>query len=49
MKRRSIKLVAGLNALEGVSCQPAQGAMYAFPNVTLPEKFIEEAKAGGLL
>ena len=28
MKRRAQKLVAGLNSLEGVTCNQAQGAMY---------------------
>ena len=35
LKRRAITLVNGLNGLEGVSCQQAQGAMYAFPNITV--------------
>lgn len=48
LKRRSITLVDGLNALEGVSCQSAQGAMYAFPQITLPEKHVAEAKAAGM-
>lgn len=29
MKRRALKLVDGLNSMEGVSCNNAQGAMYA--------------------
>lgn len=48
LKRRSLTLVNGLNALEGVSCQEAQGAMYAFPQITLPEKFVAEAKTAGM-
>jgi alanine transaminase len=47
LKRRATTLVAGLNALEGVTCNEAEGAMYAFPKVTLPEKFVTEAAAGG--
>jgi len=47
LKRRAIKLVAALNKMEGVSCQPAAGAMYAFPRVTLPRRVIEEAKEKG--
>ena len=47
LKRRATTLVAGLNALEGVTCNEAEGAMYAFPKVTLPEKFVMEAAAGG--
>ena len=42
------KLVADtFNAIDGVSCQTVQGAMYAFPRITLPEKFIKEAEAAG--
>lgn len=48
LKRRSVTLVNGLNALEGVSCQEAQGAMYAFPQITFPEKFVAESDASGV-
>jgi alanine transaminase len=34
LKRRAATLVDGLNTLEGVSCNPAQGSMYAFPKIT---------------
>jgi len=47
LKRRALKLVAGLNALEGVTCNEAAGAMYAFPSVTLPEKAQAAARAAG--
>ena len=47
MKRRALKLVDGLNALEGVSCNQPQGAMYAFPQITLPPKAIAAAEAAG--
>ena len=47
MKRRATKLVAGLNSLEGVSCNQPQGAMYAFPQITLPAKAIAAAEAAG--
>jgi len=44
------KLVADtFNSIEGISCQPVQGAMYAFPNIKLPEKFIKEAGQKGLI
>jgi aspartate aminotransferase len=33
-KRRRDALVAGLNAIPGVSCRTPQGAFYVFPNVT---------------
>jgi alanine transaminase len=31
LARRAANLVRGLNALEGVSCNAAEGALYAFP------------------
>ncbi|KAI8988935.1 pyridoxal phosphate-dependent transferase [Pilobolus umbonatus] len=46
--RRSKKLEDVFNRMEGVSCQPAQGSMYLFPQITLPPKAIEAAKAEGL-
>ena len=33
-----------LNSMEGVKCNEVQGAMYAFPRITLPQRAIEEAK-----
>jgi len=47
LKRRATKLVAALNALEGVSCNPAQGSMYAFPSVTIPAKAQAAAAEAG--
>ena len=33
------KLVADtLNSIEGITCNTVQGAMYAFPQIKLPEK-----------
>ena len=40
-------MVDGLNSIPGVSCQPAEGAMYAFPSVELPPKAIAHALATG--
>lgn len=50
-RRRRDVLVAGLNAIPGVSCRTPQGAFYAFPNVSalgkpvdwLAEYILEEA------
>jgi len=44
LKRRSITLGSALNALEGVTCQPADGAMYCFPNLVFPQKYMDECK-----
>ncbi|KAJ8966735.1 hypothetical protein NQ317_010607 [Molorchus minor] len=35
------------NSIEGFSCNPVQGAMYAFPQIKLPEKAIQAAKQAG--
>ncbi|XP_037543435.1 LOW QUALITY PROTEIN: alanine aminotransferase 2-like [Nematolebias whitei] len=32
-----------LNTVQGISCNPVQGAMYSFPSITIPEKAIQEA------
>lgn len=32
------------NSFEGFSCNPVQGAMYAFPQIKIPAKAIEAAK-----
>merc|ERR1719309_1700953 len=45
---RRAKLVADtLNSIEGITCNTVQGAMYAFPQITLPEKALEAAKEAG--
>jgi len=44
LKQRSKIAFEGFNDIPGFSCQKAQGAMYCFPSVTLPDKFIDEAK-----
>lgn len=42
------KLVAEtFNSVPGMTCNTVQGAMYAFPQLTLPEKACEAAKAAG--
>ncbi|ORX52001.1 PLP-dependent transferase [Hesseltinella vesiculosa] len=48
LRRRAQKLEAVFNAMEGVSCQSAQGAMYLFPTITLPAKAIQHAQQLGI-
>lgn len=48
MKNRAVKMTDALNKLPGVSCNAIDGAMYAFPTITLPEKAILEAKVRGV-
>ena len=38
-----------LNSMENVKCNEVEGAMYAFPRITLPKKAIEAAKASCLV
>jgi len=47
LKIRAQKLTKFLNTLEGVTCNSAEGAMYAFPQMRLPPKAIEKAKSMG--
>eukprot|EP01135_Chromosphaera_perkinsii_P009550 Nk52_evm1s1809 gene=Nk52_evmTU1s1809 len=47
LKRRAEILVKAFNEMEGVSCAYSNGAMYAFPQVRLPQKAIEAARAAG--
>ncbi|KAL0429959.1 UNVERIFIED_CONTAM: Alanine aminotransferase 2, mitochondrial [Sesamum radiatum] len=39
------QLEDAFNSLKGVTCSRAEGAMYLFPNIDLPKKAIEAAKA----
>jgi alanine transaminase len=48
LKRRAKVVGVGLDSIPGFSCQPAQGAMYCFPSVKLPEQAIQEAKKKGM-
>uniref|UniRef100_H2TVB7 alanine transaminase n=1 Tax=Takifugu rubripes TaxID=31033 RepID=H2TVB7_TAKRU len=32
-----------LNTVEGIRCNPVQGAMYSFPRISIPEKAVKEA------
>jgi alanine transaminase len=47
MRARSIFMAERFNTLEGVSCQPAEGAMYLFPRLRLPARAVAAAAAAG--
>lgn len=47
--RRSIKVTETLNSLPGIWCSPAEGASDRFPQLTLPQAFIDEATSQGQL
>lgn len=48
LKLRAKMVADTFNSIEGISCNPVQGAMYAFPQIKLPEKVIEAAKKKGM-
>jgi len=48
LKLKSQIVHSTLNDVPGVSCQPLEGAMYAFPNLDLPTCFTERAKEAGM-
>ncbi|XP_054792497.1 alanine aminotransferase 2-like [Prosopis cineraria] len=45
LARRAKTLEEAFNNLEGVTCNKAEGAMYLFPRICLPEKAIKAAEA----
>jgi alanine transaminase len=45
LTRRAKALEDAFNKLEGITCNEAEGAMYLFPQLSLPQKAIEAAKA----
>ncbi|KAK0595869.1 hypothetical protein LWI29_010752 [Acer saccharum] len=45
LARRAKTLEDALNSLEGVTCNKAEGAMYLFPRIQLPQKAIKAAQA----
>ncbi|XVE51778.1 hypothetical protein DITRI_Ditri02bG0068500 [Diplodiscus trichospermus] len=45
LARRAKTLEDAFNKLEGVTCNKAEGAMYLFPRICLPEKAIKAAEA----
>jgi alanine transaminase len=38
LQRRADRLTVKLNEMEGVDCQPIEGALYAFPSIAIPAK-----------
>ena len=47
LKSRSSVMADRFNALEGMSCQPAEGAMYLFPQIKMPKRAEQEAEKRG--
>lgn len=46
--RRAKTIVEGLNQIDGIECEQAEGAMYAFPRLTLPKKALDYAEANDM-
>lgn len=47
LKRRAEVMTGCLNKLEGVTCVPTEGALYAYPQLRLPDKAVQAAKKVG--
>ncbi|CAE7566774.1 gpt [Symbiodinium pilosum] len=47
LSRKAELVTQALNQMPGVQSLPVEGAMYAFPQVYLPERFVKEAEAMG--
>ena len=48
LKPRATRIAKALNELPGVSCNPAEGAMYLFPSLELPAKAVAAAETKGM-
>lgn len=48
LKRRAAIVSEELNKIDGISCQNFAGAMYCFPNISIPEKAIQKASEKNL-
>ena len=47
LKRRARALPVSLRKVPGITCNDIEGAMYAFPQLRLPKKFIESCESAG--
>merc|ERR1712046_317818 len=47
LKAKAKALVDTFNSIDGITCQTAEGAMYAFPQIHLSPKAIAAAEAAG--
>jgi len=48
LAKRAKATAAALDALPGIRCNAAEGAMYLFPSLDLPPKAVEAAEAAGI-
>ncbi|CAJ0578025.1 unnamed protein product, partial [Mesorhabditis spiculigera] len=47
LKERATLVREAYGSIEGITCNPVQGAMYAFPQIHLPEKAVKKAESLG--
>lgn len=47
LKRRAVLVSEAFNSMQGFSCNTVEGAMYAFPSITIPEKALKAAAEAG--
>ncbi|ULU10453.1 hypothetical protein L3Y34_014621 [Caenorhabditis briggsae] len=45
LKERATLVEKAYSSIDGISCNPVQGAMYAFPQITIPQKAVEKAQS----
>ena len=48
LKEKAQLVTKLFNSIKGVKCNPVQGAMYAFPQIALPQRAIDHAKSLGV-
>jgi len=48
LKLRASLMVSRLNSLPGISCKPIEGALYAFPKISIPKAAIKVAEEKNL-
>lgn len=44
LKDRATAIYEACDSIDGIECNPVQGAMYAFPRIQMPQKAIDKAK-----
>jgi alanine transaminase len=48
LKRKAVMVTEKLNEMEGISCQPIEGAMYAFPSVDIKGYIMKKAMSSSV-
>jgi alanine transaminase len=48
LKEKAQLVTKLFNSIEGVKCNPVQGAMYAFPQIKIPQRAVEHARANSM-